>query len=61
MISSGDDDGACGCVGLNGRGSCGCVGGSEVLSADMDAEEESGSEVDMMLRLGSDISIMELF
>jgi hypothetical protein len=42
-------------------GGCRCVSGSEALSVDMDAEEEGGSEVDMMLGLGSDIFIMELF
>ena len=61
VISSGDDNGACVCVGSNGSGGCRCVGGSEALSADMDAEEEGGSEVDMMLGLGLDISIIELF
>jgi hypothetical protein len=37
------------------------VSASEALLADMDAEEEGGSEVDMMLGLGLDISIIELF
>jgi hypothetical protein len=37
------------------------VSASEALSVDMDAEEQGGSEVDMILGLGSDISMMELF
>jgi len=34
---------------------------SEALSADMETEDEGGSKVDMMLVLGSDISIMGSF
>jgi hypothetical protein len=36
------------------------VSASEALSTDMDAEEEGGL-VDVMLELGSDMSIMESF
>jgi hypothetical protein len=37
------------------------VWASEALSVDIDTEEEGGSEVDVMLKLELDMSIMEPF